>query len=235
FILDANRSSPLAFTLSTVFATAALSQAKTTVNIAAVSILLVAIVVLNSTVLSLGLLVFAAFLLVVQRFARGPQIGAIVGLSLLILIFPPLTRPLSTSDQERSFLTRVKTETPRDSLFIIPPSLLAFRHYAQRSAYVDFKLFSVAQPNQASLTRARMDEINFSKIQTERDAGWDGVERLDEETHSAATCENMNKILSKTGADYYVRLVSDENPAPECTALGRPILGETLALYGPRE
>ncbi|MEM8776930.1 MAG: hypothetical protein AAGF53_18000, partial [Pseudomonadota bacterium] len=46
FILDANRSSPLAFTLSTVFATAALSQAKTTVNIAAVSILLVAIVVL---------------------------------------------------------------------------------------------------------------------------------------------------------------------------------------------
>ena len=79
-------------------------------------------------------------------------------------------------------LKQIQVETPVDALFVIPVGLSAFRHYAQRSAYVDFKLFSVAQPAQAALTRARMEEIAEPKPAHRSAQGWVAAQLWEENT-----------------------------------------------------
>ena len=85
---------------------------------------------------------------------------------MLVLLFPPAPNPPEVPDETRLALERIRVETPADSLVVIPISLSAFRYYAKRSAYVDFKLFSVAQPDQAALTRKRIDEVTNPAIAT---------------------------------------------------------------------
>ena len=95
-------------------------------------------------------------------------------------------------------------------------------------------MVSVAQPDQAALTRERLALVARPEAAHLALAGWEGLLRWEEDQRRAATCDGMAEILNETGADYYLRRVAADETPPACPELPLAIRGETLALYGPR-
>ncbi|KIT17043.1 DUF6798 domain-containing protein [Jannaschia aquimarina] len=233
FILDATRSSSLGFVLGPVFAIAAVhDRLREPVALAMVA-LLAALAVLNGVPAGMLLLALGIGMIFLDRVVRARQLLAIGLATSLVLLFPARPLPPPLPESSRIALERIRTETPVDALFVIPVSLMEFRHYAQRSAYVDFKLFSVAQPEQAALTRTRIDQVTRPAPDVETLEGWLGAQAWDEATRRAATCEYMEDILNEVGAEYYVRPLVAGEAAPQCDGLPSAIQTETLAIYGP--
>jgi hypothetical protein len=233
FILDANRSTPLLFALAPVFAIAGLWRAPWSPTSLAAALLLAGILVLNGTAGGASLVVLSGVMIALREraWARPAVLGAL-GV-ILVLQFPPQAAPPVVPDETRVLLDRIRAETPPDALFVIPVAMFEFRHYAQRSAYVDFKLFSVAQPDQAALTRARIEEVVRPDPAHSAAAGWPGMALWEEDQRRAATCDGMSEILRATGADFYLRRVAPDETPPDCPALPLSMRSETLALYGP--
>lgn len=235
FILDANRSTPLLFVVGPALALAGVWHAPRDPLALIAGALLLAVVAINGTTQGLGLLALGAgmFALREVRWATVAVPAALV--ATLVLLFPPTPDPPPLTEPTITALERIREETPADALFVIPISLSAFRHYTQRSAYVDFKLFSVAQPDQAALTRARIDEVARPSPDHRSEAGWLAAHLWDEDQRKAATCEVMAETLKSVGADYYLRRLAAEEAPPVCPELPMPIQTETLALYGPSD
>ena len=233
FILDANRSTPLLFALAPAFAVAGLWRTPWRPASWTVGLLLPAILVLNGTAGGTALVALSGVMVALREtsWAR-PAVLIALGV-ILALRFPPQAAPSAVPASTRTALDRIRTETPPDALFVIPVAMQEFRHYAQRSAYVDFKLFSVAQPDQAALTRARIDEVVRPDPAHRAAAGWKGMALWEEDQRRAATCEGMAEILRVAGADYYLRRIAPGETPPDCPALPVTIRTETLALYGP--
>ncbi len=233
FILDANRATALLFILGPLFALAAMAQGASRELMVATGGLLLAILAFNGTIAAVIFLLLAALF---WRFQALPRFDPVMGLALLgglILFFPAKPAPSVVPDETRVVLRQIREETPRDALFVIPVGLSEFRIIAQRSAYVDFKLFSVAQPDQASLTRTRIDEIVAPSAALADVGGWEAAVLLSEEQRQEATCARMQEVLSQTGATYFLRSLAEAEPPPDCPALGLVMASETLALYGP--
>lgn len=235
FILDANRSTPVLFAVSTSLAVAGMWFAKTGRGVWLTGILLATLLLLNMTPAGLVLIAIGVAMMAAGDVPRT-QTAALCGVgAALLILFPAQPRPPYLPESTLLALEQIRTETPIDALFVIPVSLIEFRQYAQRSAYVDFKLFSVAQPDQASLTRARIEEVARPAPEHRSVRGWGAAYLWDDEQNRQATCANMAEMLATTGAQYYLRRVSSDETAPECPDLPRPILTKTLALYGSVE
>jgi hypothetical protein len=233
FILDANRSSPVLFALGPAFALAGLLRAPRGPSTWAAFALLAAIAYANGTPEGYALIALAGVAFALRGLSLVLPVGLAGLLAAFVFLSPPALPPSETPPSIRVALERIRAETPKDALFVIPIGLFEFRHYAQRSAYVDFKLFSVAQPEQAALTRQRLAEVARPASENLRAAGWAGVALWEEDQHRAATCEGMTGILRQTGADYYLRRVLPDEVPPDCPALPLTIRTDALALYGP--
>ena len=233
FILDANRSTPLLFVLAPAFAIAGAWRTSDRRTLLVVGLLVGGILLLNGTAGGAALVVLSGvmFALRERAWARPAVLGGLV--VILALHFPPPAAPPGMDAQTRTVLDRIRAETPPDALFVIPVAMFEFRHFAQRSAYVDFKLFSVAQPDQAALTRARIEEVVRPDPANRGAAGWPGMNVWEEDQRRAATCEGMAEILRATGADFYLRRVAPDETPPACPALPLSIRSDKLALYGP--
>ena len=233
FILDANRSTPALYALGPAFALAGLWRAPQGPAFWAAGLLLAAILALNGAPGGLGLVALSGVMLALRERAwAGPAVLA--GLAVvLVVLFPPAPAPPGVPEPTRAALERIRAETPLDALFVIPVAMQEFRHYAQRSAYVDFKLFSVAQPDQAALTRERIEAVARPAPAHRAAVGWEGMALWEEDQRRAATCDGMAEILRRAGADYYLRRVVPGEAPPDCPALPMTIRTETLALYGP--
>lgn len=233
FILDANRSTPVLFALGPAFAVAGLWRTPWRPASWAVGLLLAGLLVLNGTAGGVALVALSAVMVALRGtwWVRPAVLGAL-GV-ILLLQFPPQAAPSTLPGPTRVALDRIRAETPPDALFVIPVAMQEFRHHAQRSAYVDFKLFSVAQPDQAALTRARIDEVVRPDPARRASVGWAGMALWEEDQRRAATCEGMEEILRSTGADYYLRRITPGETPPDCAGLPVSIRTETLALYGP--
>jgi len=232
FILDANRSTPLVFVLGPVLAVAGMWRGGAGPASLSGAVVLAAIMVVNGSAAGAVMLAAGVAILFMHRAAWAPR-AATVGACLAVpLVFPPATLPLFVPAETRDVLAQIRAQTPQDALFVIPVGLSSFRHYAQRSAYVDFKLFSVAQPAQAALTRARIDQVLAPRAEHAEAIGWPAIALWDEDQRQAGTCDAMSAILRATGADYYVRAMAPEEVPPTCEGLARPITGATLAVYG---
>jgi hypothetical protein len=233
FILDANRSTPVLYALGPAFALAGLWRAPRGPAAWAAGCLLVAILVLNGAPGGLALVALSGVMIALGDRPWGlPAVAAGLAIA-LVALFPPAPAPPVLPEPTRAALDRIRAETPRDALFVIPVGLEEFRHHAQRSAYVDFKLFSVAQPDQAALTRERLAEVARPDPAHLAAVGWEGLGLWEEDQRRAATCEGMAEILAGTGADYYLRRVVPGEDPPDCPALPVTIRTATLALYGP--
>ena len=233
FILDANRSTPALFVLGPAVALTGLIRTRPGPVAWLCGLLLLSILALNSTVAGLTLVALGGALFALRNTPRAQPV-VFVGLALaLFFLFPPDPDPPSLPSSTLRVLGQIRDETPPDALFVIPVGLSAFRHYTQRSAYVDFKLFSVAQPDQATLTRSRMEQVANPAPENRNARGWHAAQLWEEDQHSAATCARMKELLEETGAEYYLRRVAVGETPPECGLLPTPIQSETLALYGP--
>jgi hypothetical protein len=233
FILDANRSTPLLFVLAPAFVIAGAWRTSDRTTLLVVGLLVGGILLLNGTAGGAALVALSGvmFALRERAWARPAVLGGLV--VILALHFPPPAAPPGMDAQTRTVLDRIRAETPPDALFVIPVAMFEFRHFAQRSAYVDFKLFSVAQPDQAALTRARIEEVVRPDPANRGAAGWPGMNVWEEDQRRAATCEGMVEILRATGADFYLRRVAPDETPPACPALPLSIRSDKLALYGP--
>ena len=69
---------------------------------------------------------------------------------------------------------------PRDALFIVPPGLDAFRFFARRGIYVDWRLFPTPVPALLPLWRHRLDEVAAPDTHTLQARGWPAVPLWDE-------------------------------------------------------
>jgi hypothetical protein len=233
FILDANRSTPLLFVLGAGFAIAGCFQSGARPASFATGLLLTAILALNGTIASVIFLVVAACLWALGRVRWGLPVGAVALLAAALWLFPPTPFKSLLPDPTRQMFDRIRAETPPDALFVIPVSMMDFRHYTQRSVYVDFKLFSVAQSGQAALTRERIDQIVTPASEHADKTGWAGVRLWDEDQRKRADCEVMSGILASTGAEYYLRPRGPQETVPLCSGLPTAIETATLVLYGP--
>lgn len=233
FILDANRSSPLVFVLGPALALAGLWTRGMSLASIATGLLLIAILAVNGTLPGVVLATLGVAMLALERRGIGTQLGAITTVAAAIVLFPPPALPRDISEETLVLLDRVRQETPQDALFVVPIQFAAFRHYAQRSVYVDFKMFSVAQPDQAALTRQRMEEVSRPTDDLKALAGWPAARLWDRAQHARADCATMEAILRQAKADYYVRLVQPLETPPECPDLPRGLSSSRLALYGP--
>ena len=232
FILDATRSSPLFFTLSaTLFATVLERRTETGLGggapggiaaLAAVGAIALTLLIFNAT--PGGWFFALAGLLVLATPGRAAPKAAMAGL-LVVLFGASIVRIGSKPQidpQRLELFDWAGRESAPDALFIVPPGMLEFRLFARRSVYVDFKLFSVAQPQQAWMTRTRIEQIAQPDAETLAASGWEGIVLWDQAFLEAADCTGIARLLDETGADYLVRQVRDaagnHHAAPDCGA-----------------
>jgi len=139
-----------------------------------------------------------------------------------------LRAPFNPLDQ--ALFSWARTDTPTQSLFIVPPALEAFRLGAQRSVYVDFKLLPPTQPSLAWKARARLEEVtNPDAKALEQARGWPGLYWWDVSYAKRNPPARIARLLASTGADYFVQdrvylelpphLDSDEDEHPEAAGL----------------
>ena len=235
FILDANRSTPLLYVLGPVLAVAGIWRDRLTPASLGAGAVLVAIMVVNGSVAGGAMLAVGVVALLLERIEWGPGAATVAACLAVPLVFPPAPVPPHVPAATRAVLAQIQAQTPQDALFVIPVGLSPFRHYAQRSAYVDFKLFSVAQPAQAALTRARIDQVLAPKPAHAGAVGWTAIGLWDEDQRQAGTCANMWATAQAAGADYYVRARAVGEVPPVCQGLEQLITGSTLVVYGPVE
>ncbi|WP_338548296.1 DUF6798 domain-containing protein [Roseovarius phycicola] len=233
YILDANRSSSLLFALGPALALAGMWRAPNPPLLWISGTVLIVALTLNATI---GGLLFLVLTVLMWRLADSVRLRSVLAIALvtaLVVLFPAKPFPPAVPEPTRVALERIKQETPRDALFIIPIGMMEFRLLAQRSAYVDFKLFSVAQPDQATLTRERIDDVGQLSPENQGLEGWPAAIQFGEEQRLAATCDGMVRLLTDVEADYFVRYVAPGETPPVCADLANSISSETVAVYGP--
>ncbi len=235
FILDANRASPVAFVLGPTLALAGLWRGPRERFGRLTALILLVLLMLNAMPAGIAFAALGAVLLAAGEGDRARGARLLAAAAALFIWFPPPPGPPALPEETRKALERVRAETPQGALFVIPVGLSEFRHFAQRSVYVDFKLFSVAQPEQAALTRARLEEVARPAPDHRGMAGWAAARLWEEDQMQAADCGTMAATLRRTKSDYYVRRFEPGQAAPECPGLPRPISTRTLAVYGPAE
>jgi hypothetical protein len=99
-----------------------------------------------------------------------------------------------------------RSETPKDALFIIPPSMEAFRLEARRSVYVDFKLIPPSLPALAQEGRRRLEEVaNPDAKALEQARGWPGLYWWDLAYAKRNPPSRIVDLLTSTGADFFVQ------------------------------
>ena len=235
FILDANRSTPALFVIGPALAIAGIWSRRQDRLVWIAALPLLAIMAFNTTLVGLIVVGLGLLLAALKNVPNVQTLYLVGSAAALVLLFPaPRQLPLLPEPTHQMF-EHIRDNTTVDALFVIPVNLFTFRHFTQRSAYVDFKLFSVAQPDQAALTRARLDQVASPAPQDRNVQGWLAAQLWDQEQQRTATCATMAQTLAVTGADYYLRRVSPDEAAPNCPTLARPILTATMALYGSEE
>lgn len=185
------------------------------------------------TVLSWSVAIAAILAMVFRRYA-APVVAftAFFGLFLFAASAPQRAQPRTLPADEAAFYSWIRKETPADALFVTPPSMDGFRLYARRGIYADFKMFSVAQPAQAWLTRERLQQVARPDAHERALEGWDGIRQWDKAYAHHTDCAGIAALLDETQADYLVRPGS----SPDCgQAVIRVFQNPAYAIYRPRE
>ncbi len=247
FMLDLNRTTPLFFTLACLFAASAIilglrdGDLKETPLALAPPAIGLTLFLANFTVAAVVTLIFGTWMMCAAHATRRPLALFIIATTAFVVIVLPV-RHLELGYRPRvvEALTWVRENTPEDALFIIPVGLFEFRELSRRSAYVDFKTFSVAQPEHAAMTRNRMVEVAQPRPETlDHFGGFWAMTDWEADQHAAATCVGMMALMEQTGADYTVlrtmSRMSEPVVIPECADL--PVLvfrDDALAVFSAK-
>ena len=107
-------------------------------------------------------------------------------------------------DAEAAELYEWSRSTPADAVFIVPPGFETFRWYAERSAWVDFKLFPPATIESISMWRERLDDVARPDRQALSLDGWRAAREYDRCYATRNTPERIAELLAKTNASFFV-------------------------------
>lgn len=248
YLLDITRSTPLLFVFSALLFASALEASHFPrpkpfmAALLAASIFALLILLMNGGPYAWF---FAAFGLFGAAFLQRPKVlwiaqglgGALCFVVFAVLIFQqPAKAPIESS--RAALFGWARAETALEDLFIIPPGMQDFRHYAQRSVYADFKLLSIAQPSQAWLTRKRIEAISRPDSAARAARGWQGTLLWDDAYYRGATCDHINRLLTATGARYFVLRHTDSRGEavvrPNCGLLEIAYENENYSAYALR-
>jgi hypothetical protein len=97
-----------------------------------------------------------------------------------------------------------RTSTPPEATFIVPPGFETFRWFAERGAYVDFKLFPPATLESVSAWRERLDDVAEPDRRALELSGWRAAREFDRCYASRNTPDRIAELLARTGADFFV-------------------------------
>jgi len=138
----------------------------------------------------------------------GPRLlgGGLAVVALVALVATLRTDKLEvTPSREAAELFEWSRErTPRDALFIVPPGLEEFRWFAERGAYVDFKLFPPASIDSIATWRERLDEVAAPDRHARSLDGWRAARDFDRCYAARNTPERIAALLTSSGASYLV-------------------------------
>jgi hypothetical protein len=249
YILDATRSSPLLFALSATLFAAAIEQRAIAGLTGAgwgspVALVLtgaagLTLLVLNTTpfgwffALS-GILLISSPGRAVPRAALTVMLVGVFGLTAYHVKLRPVIEP-----QRAELFDWAAGKTRPDALFIIPPGMHSFRLFAQRSVYVDFRLFPIAQPGLAWLARTRLEQIAGPDAKTRAAWGAKAPGLWGRAYLDATNCRGIARLMYETGANYLVRPTRDakgnRHPPPDCGAgLPKVFANAGYAVYDAR-
>lgn len=97
-----------------------------------------------------------------------------------------------------------RRSTAPDALFIIPPGMEAFRWYAERSVYVDFKMFPPASIDAIATWRQRLEDVASPDRSALAMKGWQAARQFDRCYAARNTPARIESLLSRTGASFFV-------------------------------
>ncbi|MEM1346253.1 MAG: DUF6798 domain-containing protein [Pseudomonadota bacterium] len=247
FKLDITRSTPVVFAFAAALAGAALAQAGEHWRagvapgraVLVVAVLAALTLALNARPVG-GLAVGAGLAILASGRLWSLPAVTLAALSLLLTaaVLPrhQLVTPLDPA--EAAALDWIARETAEDTLFVIPVSMPHFRQYARRSIYVDFKSFSVAQPDQAWMTRTRLEQVAQPDAKALAARGWPAMALWEAAQFRALDCPGMRKLMTETGAEYVVHRAKDAAGTPRslpmCGGEGpvQAFAKSSLAVYG---
>jgi hypothetical protein len=219
YLLSLTRTSPLLLVLSFVLLVAAVEVAiaKEPPRDRSGRVLLVSLCFALGTLVLLfvgwqPILVAAAALGVVMVLAQKREVAlrgllgafAVLGLVGLGLAVSRDVREAPVTAEEAELFAWTRENTPREALFVVPPGGQAFRFYARRGVYVDFKLFPASTPAVVPEWRRRLDRVALPDRTALDVKGWPAVPHWDRSYANRNTPARIAGLLGETGADFLV-------------------------------
>jgi hypothetical protein len=110
----------------------------------------------------------------------------------------------SSAAEEKQLFDWVRRETPQGAVFIVPPGFQEFRWYAERSVYVDFKMFPPASLGAIAAWRQRLDDVAAPDRQARAANGWEAARQFDRCYATRNSPARIAALLLRSGADYFV-------------------------------
>lgn len=217
-LLDLTRSSPLLIGLGAILFAATVERSLRAgpgqlengerFRLATAATLVLSLLIINGTAIGwLFAVASVGTVVLLSNVSFSRPVVALWAFGTLVLTYDSsrrveLNAPLPTHEGE--LYTWAREKTPKSALFITPASMQGFRYYARRSQFVDFKLFSMAQPAQGWVVRKRMELISSPDEATLAAAGWPGISQWDRSYAVNNTPQRTAWLLMQTGADFLV-------------------------------
>lgn len=137
-----------------------------------------------------------------QKYLTG--LWSLVAVAALVVHGQATTLDAPLAGEEAELYAWVQGDTAKDTLFIVPPGMEAFRHYGLRSVYVDFKLFPTAMPALLPEWRRRLEQVAAPDAIALTGRGIPWVAEWDRTYANRNTPGRIADLLSETDADYLV-------------------------------
>ena len=252
YILDLTRSSPLLMAMAGVFVAVAVEKALTgepgtgkggfwgVVTWVTTLVCVVFLVFLNMRRDSwtLGALLLSLVTALAYRRSVDPRIIAVAWLAAGGVAAFSFASNVGLRAEpppgEAQLYSWVRSHTATSALFIIPPGLTEFRLRTKRSVYVDFKLMSVAQPDQVREWRRRLGLVAQPDGLALAARGWPAMQEWDRTYAARNTPARILSLLKATGADYFVFNEAGLNVPPFVDRDRRLVPGLTIAYRNAR-
>ena len=155
-------------------------------------------------------------------------LAAFIAVGVVRLYRTTVLREVLTPDE--AGLYRWAAGTSSSALFVIPPGMQAFRFYARRSVYVDFKLFPPATPAATPEWRRRLELVAAPDRLALASPGWAGVAQWDRTYANRNTPARIASLLQTTQADYVVWDRAGLE-VPPFVPVARPSAGQAKIVY----
>jgi hypothetical protein len=169
------------------------------------------------------------------RYHRTLALTWVAAGTLAAAAFSYQTEPSATLEpSEQALYEWIGDQTPSSALFVIPPGMYEFRYYSRRSAYVDFHMFLIGQPDQVAEARRRLDRVTDPDKLALSQNGWPAIAEWDRVYAQRNSPRRVRRLLASIGADFLVLDKKDRERPPYVTPVAAMVPGIAVAFENQR-